>query len=167
MYEVDRAYSAAASEFGELLAKNGHALVWGGSDRGLMKTIADAVKRSGGRIIGITAEHLKGAARKEADELVVAANIAERKRLLQERADAFVLLPGGIGSFDEITDMLELKKHGFHNKPIVILNTRGFYDGFRAQLERMEREGFIARPLREYIVFASSPKEIFRTLSSP
>jgi predicted Rossmann-fold nucleotide-binding protein len=84
---------------------------------------------------------------------------------MRERADAFVLLPGGIGSFDEVTEILELKKHNLHDNPIVILNTDDFYGGLRSQLERMRREGFIARPLEEYLHFAATPEEALSACS--
>jgi|SRR3989344_3848155 len=157
MYDVDAKYAEPAAEFGRGLAKNGHSLIWGGTDSGLMKVVSDAVKKNGGKIVGITMEDIRSTARVDADELVVAKNLSERKRLMLERADAFVLLPGGIGSFDEITEILELKKHNLHDKRIVILSTDGFYAGFNTQLERMRREGFIAQPLETYLHFAETP----------
>ena len=157
MYDVDAKYAEPAAEFGRGLAKNGHSLIWGGTDSGLMKVVSDAVKEGGGKIVGITMEDIRSTARADADELVVAKNLSERKRLMLERADAFVLLPGGIGSFDEITEILELKKHNLHDKRIVILSTDGFYAGFNTQLERMRREGFIAQPLETYLHFAETP----------
>src|SRR3989344_4068710 len=164
MYDVDAKYAEPAAEFGRGLTENGHSLVWGGTDSGLMKVVSDAVKKNGGKIVGITMEGIRSTARADADELVVAKNLSERKRLMLERADAFVLLPGGIGSFDEITEILELKKHDVHDKPIVVLDTDGFYEGFRSQLLRMEREGFIARALEEYISFADTPADVLRLL---
>jgi len=165
MYDVEAKYAEPAVILGQLLAKNGHALIWGGSNSGLMKTIADSVQESGGKIVGITIERLRNSARKNADELIVAKELSERKTLMRERSDAFVLLPGGIGSLDEITEILELKKHHLHDKPIVILNTDGFYDGFRSQLERMQREGFIAHPLPKYLHFADTPEAALEILS--
>ena len=82
--------------------------------------------------------------------------------LMSERADAFVLLPGGIGSLDEITEILELKKHSFHNKPVVIFNIDGFYDGLHSQLGRMKREGFIARALEDYMYFAENTRDVVK-----
>jgi len=164
MYDVATKYTEPAAEFGRGLAKEGHALVWGGTNSGLMKVVSDAVKNGGGKIFGVTMEDIRATARSDADDMVVAKNLSERKFMMRERADAFVLLPGGIGSFDEITEILEQKKHGLHHKPIVILNTDDFYDGFRSQLLRMEREGFIARALEEYISFAGTPADVLRLL---
>jgi len=165
MYDVAEQYAKSAAEFGRLLAKDGHTLIWGGSDSGLMKTIADAVQKNGGRTVGVTIERLQGSARRNADELIVTKDLAERKNTMRQRADAFVLLAGGIGSLDEITEILELKKHDLHDKPIVILNTDDFYAGFRSQLERMQREGFIAHPLEDYLRFAATPEETLRFLN--
>jgi len=167
MYDVADIYTKPAQELGNLLGQAGHALVWGGSKTGLMNVIADSVREGGGKLIGITFESIKETARIDADEMIVAKDLALRKAAMRERADAFILLPGGIGSFDEITDMLELKKHGIHGKPMVILNTNGFYDGFRTQLERMKEEGFIARPLSEYLHFAQNPEEAVEFLTTP
>ena len=111
MYDVAAKYAEPATELGRGLAKEGHALVWGGTDSGLMKIVSDAVKHSGGKIIGITMENIRDTARSDADELVVAKGLSERKNVMRERADAFVLLPGGIGSLDEITEILKRKMH--------------------------------------------------------
>jgi len=165
MYAVEAKYAEAADTLGKLIGTHGHTLIWGGSDSGLMKTIAGAVQKNGGKLIGVTMERIRDTARKSADELIITKDLNERKTLMRERADVFVLLPGGIGSLDEITEILELKKHGLHDKQIVILNTNDFYGDFRLQLERMGREGFIARPLQEYLHFAATPEEAFDFLN--
>lgn len=152
--ELDERYTVPAREFAEQLGKRGHALVWGGSDVGLMREVADGVQRAGGRLVGISVEFLHHKARATADEMVVAADLAERKALLLARADALVVLAGGTGTLDEATEVLELRKHGLHDKPIGILNTAGFYDGLRTQLERMDAEGFLPRPLSELVLFS-------------
>src|SRR3989338_6496702 len=111
MYDVDAKYAEPAAEFGRSLAENGHSLIWGGTDSGLMKVVSDAVKEGGGKIVGITMEDIRSTARADADELVVAKNLSERKRLMLERADAFVLLPGGIGSLCVKNEIIQIKKH--------------------------------------------------------
>lgn len=159
MRDVDEKYTVPATEFARLLGERGHTLVWGGSDKGLMKMIASQVQENGGKIVGISMEIIKDTARTNADEMIVAKDLAERKSLMQSRADVFILLPGGIGSLDEITEMLELKKHKLHSKPIVIFNIDGFYDGLRSQLERMKEEGFIERPLEEFVYFSDTAED--------
>ncbi|MER7848638.1 TIGR00730 family Rossman fold protein [Kitasatospora sp. NPDC096077] len=165
-YSLDDRYSAPAAEFARLLGQGGHTLVWGGSDAGLMGLLADEVKGAGGRLVGVLVEMLKHKAYNGADELVMTADLAERKRELAARADAVVVLVGGLGTMDEVTEVLELKKHGIFDKPVVVLDTEGFYAGLRTQLERMDAEGFLPRPLAELISFADSPAEVFAQLKA-
>ncbi|MEU4146649.1 TIGR00730 family Rossman fold protein [Streptomyces parvulus] len=155
--DLDERYTRPAKEFGGLLGKGGHTLVWGGSDTGLMKVVADGVQESGGRLLGVSVDFLAAKARAGADEMVIAKDLAERKRLLLEKADAVVIMVGGTGTLDEATEILELKKHGHTDKPVVLLNTAGFYDGLREQFRRMEDEGFLPRPLTELVFFAEEP----------
>ncbi|MEW2545551.1 TIGR00730 family Rossman fold protein [Streptomyces sp. NPDC047002] len=152
--DLDERYTRPAREFAELIGRGGHTLVWGGSDRGLMKVVADGVAASGGRLVGVSVEFLSDAARAEADEMVVAGDLSERKALLLAKSDAVVVMVGGTGTLDEATEILELKKHGHHTKPVVLLNTAGFYDGLRQQFQRMEDEGFLPLPLSDLVFFA-------------
>jgi uncharacterized protein (TIGR00730 family) len=92
---------------------------------------------------------LRDWARADADEMLFADDLAERKALLLARSDAVVVMAGGMGTLDEVTEILELKKHGLHDKPVALLNTAGFYDGLMLQLRRMEEEGFLPVPLAE------------------
>lgn len=157
--DLEEKYTKPAKEFAQLIAKNGFNLVWGGSDRGLMKIIASGVKDAGGKIVGISMELLKHQARKEADEMIIAKDLTERKATILARSDAIAVLVGGIGTLDEVTEFLELKKHSIHNKPIVVLNTENFYQGLKVQLQKMKDDGFIEKPLDELIHFADSPEE--------
>ncbi|MDQ1036005.1 uncharacterized protein (TIGR00730 family) [Streptomyces sp. V3I8] len=152
--DLDERYTRPAREFAELLGKGGHTLVWGGSDVGLMKVVADGVREAGGRLVGVSVEFLGARARKDADEMVVARDLAERKALLLRKADAVVIMVGGTGTLDEATEILELKKHGHTDKPVVLLNTAGFYDGLKEQFLRMEAEGFLPVPLTDLVFFA-------------
>jgi uncharacterized protein (TIGR00730 family) len=153
--DLDERYTRPAREFAELIGKGGHTLVWGGSDTGLMKVVADGVRETGGRLVGISVGFLRAWARKDADEMVIAEDLAERKALLLARSDAVVVMAGGLGTLDEATEILELKKHGLHDKPVVLLNTAGFYDGLALQLRRMEEEGFLPVPLAELVYVAN------------
>lgn len=152
--ELDERYTAPAAEFAARLGKAGHTLVWGGSNVGLMKLMADGVAEHGGRLVGVSVEFLHHKVRPDADEMVIAADLAERKAGLLARADAIVVMVGGTGTLDEATEILELKKHGLHTKPIVLLNAAGFYDGLKAQFQRMEAEGFLPLPLTDLVHFA-------------
>jgi uncharacterized protein (TIGR00730 family) len=152
--DLDERYTRPAREFAELIGKGGHTLVWGGSDTGLMKVVADGVRETGGRLVGISVGFLRDWARKDADEMVIAKDLAERKALLLAGSDALVVLAGGLGTLDEATEVLELRKHRLHDKPVVLLNTAGFYDGLTLQLRRMEEEGFLPVPLAELVFVA-------------
>ena len=157
--EVDQKYMSAAQELGRLLGRRGHTLIWGGSDGGLMRAIAGAVQEDGGRIIGISVELLREKARKNADEMIFAKDISERKGLLLSRSDCVVTLPGGTGTLDEVSNVLELKKHSLYEKPVVFLNTDNFYEGLLMQFKRMKDDGFMEHPLEEFAYFANTPKE--------
>jgi hypothetical protein len=149
--DLDERYTRPAREFAELVGKAGHTLLWGGSDTGLMKVVADGVRQTGGRLVGVSVGFLRDWARKDADEMVIAEDLAERKALLLARSDAVVVMAGGLGTLDEATEIMELRKHGLHDKPVVLLNTAGFYDGLTVQLRRMEAEGFLPVPLDDLV----------------
>ena len=164
--DVEKKYTDAARELATLIALGGHTLVWGGSNKGTMKVIADTAQAAGGKIVGVTMELLKATARANADEMHILPTLGQRKAKLLERADAIVVLPGGLGTLDEITETMELKKHNVHNKAIVFLNTDGFYEGFKLQLERMNKEGFLPRALSELLFFADTPQDAMRYIEA-
>jgi len=152
-------YVAPARQLATLIAEHGHSLVWGGSNTGVMKLMADGVQAGGGKIYGISVEQLKQVARPDSDEMVIAKDLGERKAKLLSRSDVIVVLPGGLGTLDELTEILELRKHGAHQKQVIVMNTDGFYEGLRAQLGRMSSEGFIRAAVSEYIAYADTPEE--------
>jgi hypothetical protein len=124
-----------------------------------MGVVAESVQKNGGKIFGVTIEFLKGHRRMNADEMIITKDFPERKMLLLKKSDAIVLLPGGVGSLDEITEAIELKKHDFHFKPVVALNTDKFYEGLKIQLKRMEKDGFLTKSVEDFIFFADTPLE--------
>jgi len=152
--DLDERYTGPAREFAEAIGKGGHTLVWGGSNTGLMKIVADGVRETGGRLVGVSVELFREVARVDADEMVFAKDLAERKALLIAASDAVVVMVGGLGTLDEATEILELRKHELHEKPVVLLNTAGFYDGLTTQLRRMDDDGFLPVPLAELVYFA-------------
>jgi uncharacterized protein (TIGR00730 family) len=157
--DVDIKYRDAAAEFATLIAQRGHTLVWGGSNVGLMEVIATAAQKAGGKIVGVSVEFFRKNARTNADEMIFTKDLAERKKMLLERSDAFIGLVGGTGTVDEISEVIELKKYEKHTKPIAFLNTDGFYDGLKQQFDRMRDEGFLMFPLEEIVHFADTPEE--------
>jgi uncharacterized protein (TIGR00730 family) len=159
VFNVGKKYIQTTEKLGQIMVKNDFNLVWGGTNKGLMKVIADSVQKNGGKIYGVTMELLKDHRRMNADKMTIAKDLPERKKQLLNQSDAIILLVGGIGSLDEVTEILEYKKHNLHLKPIVVLNTDKFYQGLKTQFERMEKEGFLPRKLDELIYFADTPKE--------
>lgn len=157
--QVHVSFVQPVAEFAAGLGRAGHTVVWGGSNTGLMKVVADSAEQNGAALIGISMEILRAKLRPGIWRTIVAPSLAQRKRLILDESDLFAVLVGGIGTLDEFTHMLELKKHGIHDKPILILNTHGFYDGLRLQLETMGTMGLLSRPLGELVHFATTPEE--------
>jgi len=158
----DPSYLEAARAFGSILAEHRISLVYGGGSRGLMGTLAGAVHDRGGRVVGIIPEFLRTRERMftGANEIIVTHDMHERKRLMFERADAFVALPGGIGTMEELVEQLTWSQLGRHRKPILIVNISGFWDPLIELLDHMKRLGFIHSELLELeAVLARRPEE--------
>lgn len=157
--DVSAIYLDAAYTFGEGLARRGWPLVYGGGSVGLMGTVARAVHGAGGRVIGVIPQSLldREVGYREADELLVTTTLRERKQLMDDRAEAFVALPGGFGTLEELLEIMTLRLLGYHNKPIVIVNIAGFFDPLLMQFEQIFRQGFAnERYRRLYSIKADS-----------
>ncbi len=144
---VAEGHVAAARAFGTGLAERGHVLVWGGARVGLMGEVSSAARAAGGVTVGIIPEALQARelADHEADELVVTPDMATRKAEMARRADAFVALPGGFGTLEEILEQLTLRLLRYHDKPLVIVDVDGFWGPLLALFEHLYEERF-ARP---------------------
>jgi uncharacterized protein (TIGR00730 family) len=142
---ADPNFVEAALRFGRIMAENGIALVFGGGSVGLMGAVASSVLENGGEVIGIIPEFLSARehAFKHATELIVTHDLHERKRLMFERADAFVALPGGIGTLEELVEQLTWAQLGRHKKPILMANINGFWDPLSVLLDHMRQMQFI------------------------
>jgi len=162
-YVDDPKYVKPAAELARLIGTSHHNLVWGGSYVGLMKVMADGVRQSGGKLFGVSLEVYKNKLLKDADEMTIAKDLGARKAAMLAKSDASIVLPGGIGTLDEVTDLLELKKQNHHQKPIVLLNTDNFYEGLRIQLIKMEAENFLPLKLSDLVTFVDTPQEALRT----
>lgn len=163
--DVAEKYAQPATGFVDLMLAGKHTLIWGGSDTGLMKVVASRIRAGGGKIVGISVEMLKDVARTDADEMIITKDLSERKAMMLKRSDAIVVLPGGVGTLDEVTEAIETKKHHLHHKPIVFLNTDNFYEGLKSQLQRMQADGFLTRPLEEFVRFVDTPEEAMRYIT--
>jgi len=138
-------YAAAAEEFGRVIAESGVRLVYGGGSVGLMGILARAVMKNGGKVTGIIPQFLKDreVMLKEVTDLSITDDMHARKQAMFERADAFVALPGGIGTLEELVEIMTWAQLERHMKPIVIVNIKGFWDPLIALLGRMTEEGFM------------------------
>lgn len=159
--DVRRTYVDVAEEAGRLLAVRHCALLYGGGQVGLMGAVARAVHGSGGTVFGVIPEALKereGIAYDLADELVVTKTMQERKAILFTRADAFMVLPGGFGTLEEFMEVLTLKQLGYHNKPIALVNSNGYYDPLLSLFEHFFEEQFAAPRYRGLYFVADTPE---------
>ncbi len=161
-YDVAEKYKKATETFAHLIAEHGHTLVWGGGDEGLMHIIADTAHSEGARVVGVIREGIKSKAYKNADEMIVVKDAKEMNLGLIERGDVVVVLVGGIGTLNELTEVLRMKKNGLHNKPTVVVNTDNFYEHFKEQLDRMNAEGFITKEVMGSVHFADTPQDAMR-----
>ena len=141
---VDQRYRTAADEIGRSLAAAGIALVFGGGRIGLMGIAADAALAAGGHVTGVISASLRDAelAHSGLSELVVVATMHDRKRVMAERADAFAVLPGGIGTLDETFEILTWRQLGLHDKPIFLVDVAGYWQPLRALLDDIVAQGF-------------------------
>lgn len=138
------AYGRHAEALGRDLAGRGISLVYGGGNVGTMGVLAEAAMKAGGRVIGIIPQRLfEMVDQTDVSELLVVKNMHERKALMQEKADAFIALPGGIGTMEELFEVWTWRYIGYHAKPVGLLNAGGFYDDLLRMLEKMRDEGFI------------------------
>lgn len=145
--EIDRKYTDAVEVMGEQLAKRGHSLVFGAGGQGLMGAAARGFKKGGAEITGIIPEFFKEAdievIYKHCDKLVFTETMHERKAKMEELADAFIIVPGGIGTFEELFEVLTLKQLGRHKKSIAIYNIDGYYDSMDSMLGHSIEERFV------------------------
>ena len=142
---VNPKYFAAAAELGEKIARRGWRLIYGGGSVGLMGVLARAVLDAGGHVTGVIPRALLelGVGETKVSELVVTDGLRDRKAIMDERGDAFVALPGGIGTMEEVLEALTLKQLGYHWKAIAVLDLDGFFDPLWSQFQRGVDEGFI------------------------
>jgi uncharacterized protein (TIGR00730 family) len=162
------AFVTSATRFGELMAENGVGLVYGGGSVGLMGALATAVLDNGGYVTGIIPEFLtdKERALTAAQEVIVTRDMHERKQTMFERADAFVALPGGLGTLEELVEQLTWAQLGRHRKPILIANIAGFWDPLRVLIDHMRELAFIRPGLSVDLLVAEGVEDILPKLEA-
>lgn len=156
-------YFEAADSLGRMIAGKKDTLVYGGTMLGLMGAIADSVRKNGGKVVGVVPEEMrdKKIAYEDADWLFVTKDMRERKATMQEQAAAFVAMPGGFGTLEEISEVMTLKQLGHHDKPVVFLNTNGFYDRLLGCFDQMFGEHFIKEEFRSLFFVAATPERVY------
>lgn len=160
------AFMKQARELGKLMAERGHMLVYGGARIGLMGALADAALEAGGEVIGVMPDHLveREQAHFGLTELIRVANMHERKATMAAHADAFVALPGGIGTFEELFEVWTWGYLGLHEKPLALLDTDGFYAPLLGFLDNTVVQGFLAQATRAMLLDAESPASLIQQL---
>lgn len=158
----DPLFCEQAKQIGSILAEKKITLIYGGGNKGIMGAVANAVLEKHGKVIGIMPkllalpEHLH----RGITEMIEVEDMHTRKRMLYEKCDAALVLPGGFGTMDEFFEMLTWNQLKIHNKKIIILNTRGFYDPLIAFLQAMEKANFLYSKIADCLMIISSPEEL-------
>ena len=160
---IPELYFDEANKLGKLIGDFGHEIIYGGATVGLMHTVAEAARKAGARSVGIIPEsiHQKRLSSPLDHEQIITPNMRERKYLMRKRSDAFIALPGGFGTLEEILEVITLKQLQYHNKPIVFVNTDGFYDSLFAQFERAYRDSFSKVDYKSTYFIAADSDEAF------
>lgn len=162
----DPRFAAVAQEVGHWIGQHGGQLVYGGGRNGLMGLIADSTRAAGGRVVGVIPSALveREWAHEGCDELHVVETMHERKRMMMERADAFLALPGGIGTFEELFEVWAWRQLGYHDKPIGILSSGGYYDRMMAFMQDVVREGFMGEWQMDLVQVGNDAAPLLRHL---
>ena len=167
---IDEIYTKAGEELGRRMVERGHSLVFGGGRSGMMGAPARGVYEKGGHILGIAPKFFEESnpevSFENCTEFIKTETMRERKRLLDEYSDAFIVAPGGIGTFDEFFEILTLKQLGRHNKAIVILNTNGYYENLLKMMEVSIEKQFITRDCVELYKVVDTPDEALDYIES-
>ncbi len=163
---LEAAYTEVAQQVGQWIARHGGQLVYGGGHNGLMGSVADATLAAGGRVVGIIPQALvdKEYAHRGCTELHIVANMHERKRMMAERADAFLALPGGIGTLEEFFEVWTWRQLGYHDKPIGLLNQGGYYDRLLDFIAHSTAQGFMGAWQNALIEVSDRPDELLASL---
>ena len=161
-------YALAAAEVGRLIGQRGWRLVYGGGHVGLMGVVADATLAAGGEVVGVIPRVLtqREVEHRGLTELLVVDTMHQRKQLMAERADAFLALPGGIGTLEELFEVWTWRQLGYHDKAIGLLNVTGFYDDLLGFLRGVQTSGFLAHDTAQLLQVASDPAALLDALAA-
>ena len=165
---LDAVYFDAAFELGKCIADGGHSLLFGGGATGLMGACARGVIENGGTVHGVAPRFFDepGILLRDGCSLFLTDTLAHRKTYMVEKADAFIALPGGIGTYEEFFETLTLKALGQHGKPMALLNTNGYYEPFQAMMNRTAEKGFMGRSVLDLYALCETPGDALRAVCS-
>ena len=168
--EIDKSFIEAGEELGRKMVERGHSLVFGGGKNGMMGAVARGVKEKGGEIIGIAPNFFRDSNVEisflSCTEFINTETMRERKRLLDETSNAFIISPGGIGTFDEFFEILTLKQLGRHNKAIVVFNIDGYYDNMLRMLDVSIDKKFITKDCTDLFHVSNSIEDVLDYIES-
>ena len=167
---IDPEYIAKVEALGREMAKRGHSLVFGGGGNGLMGAAARGVRDGGGYILGVIPKFFDEEDVEEicdfCNELIQPDTMRQRKQIMEERSDAFIVTPGGIGTYEEFFEIYTLKQLGRHQKPIILYNIDGFFDGLNDILKGLVTNGFMREVCLSLLSFATTPDEVLSQLNA-
>ena len=164
----DEIYKIRATELGQTLANENIAVVYGGSNVGLMGAVADGVLSKGGNVIGVIPKFLQGKeiAHKHLTELILVDTMHERKTIMNDLSDGVIVLPGGYGTFEEFFEMLTWAQLGLHKKPVAILNINGFYDPLITMIQSMVKNGFLKEVNQKMLLISDNIEDLLHQMNN-
>jgi uncharacterized protein (TIGR00730 family) len=160
--QIDAAFFQQTEELGRWAAKNGHVIVFGGVNQGLMECLAKAVKEAGGETLGVVPSIVEETGRTSQynDRVLTCNNLSERKQLMLDESDVFIALPGGVGTLDEVFTVAASYTIGYHHKRVILYNMKGFWDSTIRMLDDLQQRGMVRGQWRDYICVANNLDEM-------
>ena len=160
--QIDAAFFQQTEELGRWAAKNGHVIVFGGVNQGLMECLAKAVKEAGGETLGVVPSIVEATGRTSQynDRVLTCNNLSERKQLMLDESDVFIALPGGVGTLDEVFTVAASYTIGYHHKRVILYNMKGFWDSTIRMLDDLQQRGMVRGQWRDYICVANNLEEM-------
>ncbi len=158
---IDPSYLTAGEQVGEILARHGHGMVFGGGAHGMMGAAARGVHRAGGKIIGVCPRFFdkEGVLFQNCTEFIFTETMRERKQIMEDRSDAFLVTPGGIGTYDEMIEILSLRQLKRHFKPILVLNVNGYFDPLLEMLTKTAEQRFMKSQVLSLLLVETNPEQ--------
>nr|WP_319999918.1 TIGR00730 family Rossman fold protein [uncultured Draconibacterium sp.] len=165
---INEKYFEAAQNLGEIIGKGGHSLINGGANIGLMETATIAASKAGAKTVGIIPERMidRSLASNNSHEVIITTDMMERKAKMRDMSDAFIALPGGFGTLEEILEVITLRQLSYHHKPIVFVNTNNFFDHLFKQFELSYVELFAKDVYRKLYFVAETPEEAMKYIEN-